>query len=106
MVPTFNEKKQHTDRSHLTHHSCKNKSNKIQNNYIGIALKPEIIDQTEAHYLGPMDKVCRHCRAIFFQNESLKCCSNGMLVPVLFPKLIQFEKVSPLIKKLFNHQHK
>ena len=35
---------------------------------------------------GPMTRVCQHCRALRFDNESLNCCHNGKVsLPLLSP---------------------
>lgn len=56
-------------------------------------------------YLGKMNKICPHCKALFFKNETIKCCLNGALCQMLYPKLLEYEKVPNLFKELYNQEH-
>uniref|UniRef100_A0AC35EXV3 Uncharacterized protein n=1 Tax=Panagrolaimus sp. PS1159 TaxID=55785 RepID=A0AC35EXV3_9BILA len=44
------------------------------------------------HYLGPMDKRCKFCRAYLFRDEtSNKCCANGTVpAPIIPPEPLQY----------------
>lgn len=70
-----------------------------------IAREIDDINNVVVYDLGPMSKVCNHCKAMFFECENKRCCKNGLLCPVLYPKLLKFESISPLFKELYLNRH-
>lgn len=68
------------------------------------ALDVERINNTPEHYLGPMNVVCRHCRALFFAGEAQSCCKNGQLCSLLMPKLLAFEDLPRAFKELYDER--
>ena len=46
-----------------------------------VCVRPEV-----AHSCGPMDNVCQHCRAHFWEHEDFSCCGKGDIhFPTEFP---------------------